>query len=415
LKLFSLQYFNFLNLNLYNKNIIYWLLLIFCFFPYLNILRIGTDTQPNALFIAVLILIKSYNKKIPVYYLLSILIFITSLVIFLISNFTKGSLLSFSNYTSFLIVPLAVYYTLDYNKGLSYKFFKNIIYIWFFVGSVQRFISRDFLNFLLSRSSGIALETDYNGRGVVGLAPEPTYYGSTIILFIIVYLLNFSYKKDYKLIFVLLFQLIFLSKSSTSILILFISLITFLGFQLYKISIKYLLYIFIGSIFLLISFFFIKPFLISSRFYNIFSIINTNPKLIFFDQSISERFNAIYFSIKSLFDQHPLPKGFNSYQNYILEKSLLPEYKYQFINYKFENYSRILSGYGMGFYELGFIGLLIPLFIFMSIKNKLNIDVIILSYVIFNFLLFTAMSLNNATILFIIGNMMFINYKKFQL
>jgi hypothetical protein len=165
----------------------------------------------------------------------------------------------------------------------------------------------------------------------------------------------------------------------------------------------------------LISFFFIKPFLISSRFYNIFSIINTNPKLIFFDQSISERFNAIYFSIKSLFDQHPLPKGFNSYQNYILEKSLLPEYKYQFINYKFENYSRILSGYGMGFYELGFIGLLIPLFIFMSIKNKLNIDVIILSYVIFNFLLFTAMSLNNATILFIIGNMMFINYKKFQL
>jgi hypothetical protein len=84
------------------------------------------------------------------------------------------------------------------------------------------------------------------------------------------------------------------------------------------------------------------------------------------------------------------------------------------MNYSFENYSRILSGFGMGFYELGIFGLLIPMFIFLSIKNQLKNINILFVYILFNLLLFTAMSLNNSAILFVIGNLVFLNetYKK---
>jgi hypothetical protein len=392
----------------------YWALLFFCFFPYLNLLRLGTDTQPNALIFALYIFLININKAIPKNHLVTFTVFFISVFILLISGFSVSSILSFSNYCSILIVPIAVYFSLKKFNGLSYKFFKYCIYTWLIVGLIQRFIASTFLTFLLSRSSGIALDSSLNTRGVVALAPEPTYYGSTVLLFLIIYLLNFYEKKDYKLLFILLFQLVFLSLSSTSIFVLIASGFLLVFLQSFKAKFKTLLYTFLGVFFLTFSLYLLGPLYSNTRIYNILNVVISNPQLIFLDQSISERFNAIYFSISSLFENFGLPKGFNTYQNYIFEKSLLPEYKIYFMNYSFENYSRILSGFGMGFYELGIFGLLIPMFIFLSIKNQLKKINILFVYVLFNLLLFTAMSLNNSAILFVIGNLVFLNetYKK---
>jgi hypothetical protein len=63
----------------------------------------------------------------------------------------------------------------------------------------------------------------------------------------------------------------------------------------------------------------------------------------------------------------------------------------------------------MGIYELGFFGLLIPVLIFISIKNKLKQNNIVFAFILFNLVLFTAMSLNNSLILFIIGNMIYLS------
>jgi hypothetical protein len=144
----------------------------------------------------------------------------------------------------------------------------------------------------------------------------------------------------------------------------------------------------------------------------VFKTFISNPYLVFLDQSISERFNAIYFSIQSLSENFGLPKGFNTYQDYIYRKSLISDNKVFFYNYSYANYSRILSGYGMGLYELGFFGFLIPTFIFYAIKNSLEQKNIFFAFIIFNLLLFTAMSFNTSTILFILGNLVYISKNK---
>lgn len=389
----------------------YWALLFFCFFPYLNLLRLGTDTQPNALIFAFYIFLININKSIPKNYLITIIVFFIAVMILLISGFSLNSILSFSNYSSILIVPIAVYFSLKKLNGFSYKFFKCCVYAWLVVGLIQKFVSSTFLTFLLSRSSGVALDSSLNTRGVVGLAPEPTYHGSTILLFLIVYLLNFYEKKDYKLLMILIFQLFFLSISSTSIVVLFVSILFLFSYLLFKSKFLTVVYTLIGASFIALSLIFLAPLFSNTRIYNIMNLVISNPQLIFFDQSISERFNAVYFTISSLIENFGMPKGFNSYQNYIYEKSLLPEYNIYFINYRFENYSRILSGYGMGFYELGVFGLLIPGFIFLTIRRQISKINILFSIILFNLLLFTAMSLNNSAILFVIGNMIFSNYR----
>jgi hypothetical protein len=401
---------NSLNISIQPQNFKYWLLIIFCFYPYLNLLRLGSDTQPNALIVALFILFYNLKNKIPTYYLLTFIVFFSAIIMFVNSQIVMGSILSFSNYISVLFVPIAIYFTLKHFKGLSYQFFKLVVYIWLFVGLVQRFVSNTFLSFLLSRSSGFSNGVvEFTGRGVVGLTPEPTYYGTTILLFLIIYFLNFYDKKDYKILLALVFQLLILSKSSTSIIVLFFCLFFYFIILLFKSNIKTILNVIIVFLISTLSVFIMMPLFNNSRIYNIFTVFTTNPQLIFLDQSISERFNAVYFTVGSLFENLGLPKGFNTYQKYIFNKSTLPEYKIYFLNYNFENYSRILSGYGMAFYELGLFGLLIPVLIFISIKNRLKQSNILFAYILFNLILFTAMSLNNAAILFIMGNMIYLS------
>ncbi len=387
----------------------YWLMLFFCFFPFLNLLRLPTDTQPNALLFSIPILLASLRKEFPSYYLFAFLLFLVAFITLLLSKLDLGSILSFSNYVSILIVPLAVFFTLRYLGGLSYEFFKKGVYAWGIVGFVQKFIYSSFLSFLLSRSSGDTLS---KGRGVVSLAPEPTYYGSIILLFLIIYFLNFSQRKDYKMLTVLMIQLVFLSISSTSILVLGVALGMYFLAILINLPIKKILVIFCVSVATGILISFITPFFAGSRVYKLATIVLLKPELIMLDQSISERFNAIYFSIGSIFDNYGVPYGFNAYKDYMIKQSLEPENAMFFYNFQIENYGRILSGFGMGIFELGIFGLLVPFIIFLSIWRCLRNYAVLFAYILLNLILFTAMSLNNSLILFIIGNMIYISSVK---
>jgi hypothetical protein len=388
-------------------NVKYQLLIFFCFFPFLSILHLPTDTQPNALLFSIPILMVSLGKKFPSYYLLSFFLFLVAFVALILSNLDFVSILSFSNYVSVAIVPLAVFFTLKHIGGLSYNFFKIVIYSWCFVGIIQKLIYGKFLSFLLSRSSGVS---ESQGRGVVGLAPEPTYYGTAILLFLIVYLLNFSEKKDFRLLLIMLIQLVVLSMSSTSLLVLVVATTIYFLLIFVNLPVKKIITIicYSGAVTLLIAL--TSPFFAHSRVYNLIDIIISNPNLILLDQSISERFNAIYFSITSLFENYGIPYGFNSYKDYILKKSQDPANAIFFFNFNIEHYGRILSGFGMGIFELGFFGLLIPILILASIWRCLKNHSVLFAYILFNLILFTAMSLNNSLILFIIGNMMYLTY-----
>ncbi len=390
-------------------NIKYFLLLLFCFFPYLNILHLGTDTQPNALVFAVMILVSQWKTKLPKVSLYYFFVFYVALIMLVLSPLDFRAFLSFTNYISILVVPLGVFLTLKHYNGLPYRYFKAFVLVWGIVAMIQKLVYHEFLTFLLSRSAYSGIK----GRGVISLSPEPTYYGTMILLLVVVYFLNYYDRKDKKLLYFLIFQFFFLAISSTAIAVLVIAFVIYFIFLLIKSKPKFFLRFLLYATITVAVFFLIKPIFDGTRLSSIIYYVLNNPQMIYVDESIMERFNAAYFPIISLSEEYGLPKGYGNFAKYILEKKESGEYLNLFVyNFKITGYSRILSGYGMGFFELGIFGLIIPLAIFASIRRNLSNIYYLFAFILFNFILFTAMSLNNALILFIIGNLFYISSVK---
>jgi len=393
------------------NNLLYHLMILFCFFPFLNILRLPIDSQPNALILSFLIIIINYKTLIyhlPTKLLFLIILFLVANIVLLFSNFTFITFTSYISYLSLCFIPLAVYISLKKINGLSFNFFKKIILIWGLVGFIQRIYEPEFLIFLQYRSNGSGLM----GRGVNSLAPEPTYYGTVIALFIVIYVINNFLEKENKLWFILLLiQLFILSISSTIIAVFLISTIIYFLITLFKINFKNKLFyivFFLSTIFII--FLKINSDLISNtRLYKIIIIVISRPELIMLDQSINERFNHVFFPIVSLYENFMIPMGFDNFKNYINTKISLNQYPILFVNIDLSNYNKIMSGYGAAFFELGGFGLLIPIFLFSFFKTFLNKKRIIYIYILLNMLLFTSISLNNALILFVFGNVMYIS------
>ena len=70
-----------------------------------------------------------------------------------------------------------------------------------------------------------------------------------------------------------------------------------------------------------------------------------------------------------------------------------------------------MNAYGTVIYDLGFISILFPFLFILLFKPLFTNKYMILAYILFNLLLLTAISFNNAIILFIIGNLFYINKK----
>jgi hypothetical protein len=396
------------------SDLIYWVFLILCFFPFLNILRIPTDSQPNVLIFSVIILLKNYKNiylHLPAKILNFIYIFIVAFFLLLFSDKTFSSILSFTSYISLLLVPLAVFISLLKVGGLPKYLFHFIIYIWGFVAIIQRFVYRDFLNFLLYRNMGSGIL----GRGVNSLAPEPTYYGTILTFFIIIFFLNYKFIYNKFILFFIIFQLFFLSISATVFAVILISIFTIFFYNFIKLKFdlnKFLYSLFIISFFLLFIFTF-KSSLESTRFYKIVNLLINNPELVLRDESINERLNHALFPIISLFDNYGLPHGFNHFQYYIMNKMNNNSLDFLFVNINLEHYSRIMSGYGSTFFELGLFGILIPYYLFTIFNKLLFKNEYLFIFILLNFLLFTSISFNNSIILFVLGNILFLNHNKY--
>jgi hypothetical protein len=398
-------------LKVKTNNLIYHLMILLCFFPFLNILRLPIDSQPNALILSFFIIIINYKTLIyhlPTKLLFLILILLVATIVLFNSNFTFITFTSYISYISLCTIPFAVYISLKKINGLSFDFFKKIILIWGLVALIQRFYDTEFLKFLQYRSNGSGLM----GRGVNSLAPEPTYYGTVIALFIVVYVINnFIETKNRLWLIFLLIQLFIFSISSTIIAVFLISTIIYFLIKLFNINFKSKLFyiaLFISTFFLI----FLKinfDLISNTRVYKIINIVLSRPELIMLDQSINERFNHAFFPIVSLYENFMIPMGFDNFKNYIISKITLNQYPLFFVNIELANYNKIMSGYGAAFFELGGFGLLIPIYLYSFFKSLLNKKTIIYIFILLNMLLFTSISLNNALILFVFGNVMYIS------
>ena len=189
---------------------------LLCCFPYLDILRIGTDTQPNALVMATLLLLTIKKKKVNATIVMLWIIFLLSLFLIFFNN---GSLFLYTktilNYLSPAILSMVTYALLT---KLNYKFpfglFMMTILLYAFVGLMQTYVIPDFLTILVN---GGARGNLINGRGVVSLTSEPAFYGIMCLFFMVYSLLVYTRRQNWIAIPVLLIQLVGIAKSSTGL------------------------------------------------------------------------------------------------------------------------------------------------------------------------------------------------------
>lgn len=342
------------SLDIIFRQTIYIIFIIFVFFPYIALVNLNTDMQPNALVLSLFIFFL-FKKKYTLSQVYIALVFLSSVLVFMMGGVSVTSLRSLFNYTSLFFVSCASYHVLKTERLNLEICLKSSIITWFVVGLIQAVYDRNFLNFIISAS-----RTTEN-RGVTGLAPEPTFYGIVFIFFLL-FLLHTNYKNKNFFIITCIIGVVLLAKSSMAFLFLAIMLFFYL---ITHASVKYL----ILSIFLvLIVPFAIIDLLAASRLSFLLARIYEDPSsLIFIDASINDRFFHIFFSLKGFFENFMFPNGFLSWDGYA--STQLTQYSDWVIIEWFSLGGRIMSGYGAAFFELGVFAAMIPLALFKLLSS----------------------------------------------
>lgn len=392
----------------YKKDYIYFflsrLLYIFIFLPYIKIVDLNTDTQINAFIMSIvvlayLILVKKrliVNKEIKILFITCMLSIVVGALIDMLSI---SSLRRIFSYISLFIVSTASYNILNIEKGINERYIKAIIWIWAIIGFIQSFMNPSFATSIVARASTSPT------RGVTALAPEPTYYATICMFFII---LTFRFKKN-KILYLTIniIQIIVFSKSSMIILILFLGIIMYI---LSKVSNKYfILYICIGICVIFLGYYLIDTYMEHSRVYEIIHKLENPTELIKSDESINQRIGHIYYSVKGFIENFGIPRGYTKWYEYL---TLQPYNEYFTLVVPVE---LIMSGYGASMFELGIISILIIVVFYKSIKYYLDdrYSSIIL-FIFLTILMFTAIPLSNPVYQFLLAYGLHIRSYKFN-
>lgn len=386
----------------------YRLFIFFCYFPFLYIIDIPTDSQPYALLFGGCIVLYGLKYKLRWEFKVLIVVCIFSLIgLFFDASF--NSIRSVLNYVSILFIPLATYRVLRTHR-LSYNFFKLAIIIWGIVGVIQLLYSPTFGSFLKFRSQGETLLE--SGRGCTSLAPEPTFYGTIILLFMIVGWLNFRYKKSFKIwMLVLVFQLLIMSRSSMCIVFVGMSIIIYSIVMGIMRKPKLLIICVLFFVGLLVGINQFQDFLVNYRAGRLIVVLLNNPSgFVVSDASVNERFIHAFFSIYGFFENFGIPHFYGEFNDYMKHIVASRDF-HDLLFYYRTNYTRILSSVGCALFELGYVGLLIFFVLFKDIARcaKRNIVFWFIGLLFFCILL-NAMPLTNGLVGFVFGNIIYRKY-----
>lgn len=372
----------------------------------------GTDSQPNALIIALCLFPFCCKWKMNKNLTLLLLLAIIAFILLFISPLNFGSIRSLVNYISLFVITYVTYFSLKKIRGIPYSLFKAIIWIWFLVGTIQLFINPDFMSFLIPRgNSAHTLET---GRGIVCLAPEPTFYGITCLFLVLFTHLNFKNEPKVNRLYLLLgIQILLYSRSSLAIFILLVSV--GLYFALNFFNKKYFFKIIVVLILISFTIFIIlnkySDQISTYRVGKLLSLAVESPQtVLLLDASTNERFVHIFFPIYGCLENYFLPHGYEDFQ-YFMEKCFnTKKFSDLFTPYLLSNpIIRIMSGWGSLFYELGAFGLLLIIVFYNSISSVYQGKTRIMILAIIGMLLMNAIPFSNPIIPFYIGNLL---YKK---
>ena len=322
----------------------YVLFFFFVFFPYVEVFPLNTDMQPYALFFGIAIFFLHDFKFTKINFLLFV-VAVCSFIAFTFSLFEFNAFRSMFNYLSLFFVSHATFKVLSESDLKINEVLKWAIFVWFFVAFIQLLFYADFLTFLLSGARTTV------GRGVVGLAVEPTTLG-VMFLFFMLCLSHLDVRNKKLFMLLCTIGIVFMAKSSMVVLFLFLGLGIFV---LTRLSFRALLLVM--SLVLLVPV--ILSYMENSRLGYLFSLFLEDPvSLIAIDKSVSDRFYHVFFSLKGFFGNYLLPHGYSLWESYLTVQ--LEEYSDVIEDGWVSVGGRVMSGYGGAFFELGFFALLIP-------------------------------------------------------
>lgn len=392
-------------------SIFFLLFLFFCFFPYLRILPLPLDSQPNALILAVCIFVISFHNKVAkeIKYLLFVLF---SAIICMVCSWEGVlGLRILTNYVSLFFITYATYVALRYLNGLPYSFFCNVVYWWFLVGFIQLTIYPSFLDFLLLRSDNELMLA--RGRGVTSLAVEPTFYGMICLLLMIINHLNFYEQKRYKwILFLLLVQFIVFSRSTTCFFVLGISCTLYILYWVLKgrNCFWWLIGICIGSFVVYKGALYVTSHTDIRFARALHHLLQEPSSFLLMDYSVNNRFMHAFFPLKGFIDNIGFPHGLGNFNDYLMKMSE-DAYWGRLLPYDVSGEKKTATSIGGPLFELGIFALPIYYVIITCFRqiSKYRIASDFCFFILFGLMLNT-LNFNNAILGFFMGNLVYLKY-----
>lgn len=341
-----------------------------CLFPYITIFSTPFDTQPYPVILGIVIIflefLKDKDLKIPKIIGIYLLILFYALFIYLFSMNVMAGLRSLYSYISLFVVTLASYYSISFFK---FKYLKGAVYTWFFFGTIQQFIMRNFGQIILPR-----LSTSFD-RGVTGLSVEPSSYGIMVMFFLLLndlfYEHNKSDKKDFLIVRILCIIQLLYARSALTFLLFFI----YIAFTfIIKINFKKIITLLISSSIFLIVYELRDSIIIShsSRLSVLwYKLQGGIMNLILHDGSIADRLLHILIPLKSLFLSYGMGYGLGNWEEYSYQIIAKDNSLIRLLSQVNFTSGRIMSGWGSILFELGIVGILF-LLVYLFIIHKLK-------------------------------------------
>lgn len=362
------------------KTILSFLLLVL-FFPNISFGILNLDTQPFPLLASLLILglANSYSNCPRIFLLLWVPFIFSSILLYQFVDDPPSLLRQVAIYGSPPLISLAVYKALVGGVDIV-KILKAVLWISLLGSVLQLAFTKEILNIFLS-----ARTTE--NRGFTSFFIEPSFYGLTMVMVWLMYVLE---KNEIKLFctffFAIFLSVVVFSQSALAIIVLWLLICIYLVRNHYfKTAFSSLI---IVSIILFVQSDIALNFESeNSRTLYLLTVILQNPmEILTLDASISERFFHLYLSISGFFQNYLLPNGFESFSELI-------ESEKQFNRYFWygEPTNKIMSGLGGALYELGIISIVylyLPLHFYLkssrSEKNVLFFVIMGTYFVYFN-------------------------------
>lgn len=389
---------------------LYYLFLLFCFFPYIQLLPINTDSQPYALCIGLVALMIFGIRRLDINIFCLLVVALFSVIFLLFGVVDFNAIRSVVNYISLFVIASATYSFLTAYKKIPFGIFKWSVYIWCCVGVVQQFGWSSFCSFLISRAS---FGSSGSGRGMISLAPEPTFYAIICALLSLVCYLNFRNENRYRrLQWILWLQIVLLSRSSMMIMVSLMAVVCYYMIRLFRQRLKTV----IGIIAAVTAICVILPhainYLENYRIGVLLSKLYENPQLfVTIDESVNERFIHAFFPIYAFFSDFGFPHFYGSFSEYMQGIFASGNFDLYIPSYR-DDYSRIMSGLGSALFELGFIALLIIGVLFHCVRRiSATLPVFLFFGILLFFILLNAMPLSNGLVGFVFGNMIYMSNK----